>query len=106
MIETISALVGAVLSLALSFVPGLKDWYDKLETVMKALIFAGLCLAGGIGMAIFSATHGGDFFAVFLSFAKTFLFSWLAGTVTNVPVSKAIRDKKIADTFETHCDPE
>lgn len=94
MIETIYAFVGFVLSLALSFFPGLKTWYEKLQPLYKSLIFAGMCLAGALGLAIYEATHGGDFAAVLLSLAKAFFSSWLTGTVTNIPVVKVIRERE------------
>ena len=47
--KMLSAVAGIVLSLAFSFGPGLKNWYEKLEGAKKSLLMAGLLLlvAGG-----------------------------------------------------------
>lgn len=36
--ETISALVGIVLSLAFGYLPGLRTWYDSLQSEQKAAL--------------------------------------------------------------------
>lgn len=42
--ESLAMLAGAVLSLLFSYVPGLSDWYGKLNPTYKRLIMAGLLL--------------------------------------------------------------
>lgn len=48
--ELLSALAGIVLSLLFSYVPGLKDWFEKQEPDYKRLIMLGVLgvTAGGI----------------------------------------------------------
>lgn len=38
--ETLSAVAGVVLSLAFSYVPGVREWFDALDATRKRLIMA------------------------------------------------------------------
>lgn len=54
--EWLALVAGAVLSLSFSYIPGLADWYAKLDGTRKRLIMAGLLLvvtggAFGLGCA-------------------------------------------------------
>ena len=44
--EFLAAVAGVVLSLAFSYVPGLRDWYEALAGEFKRLIMAGVLLVG------------------------------------------------------------
>lgn len=48
--NTLSLIAGAVLSLLFSYVPGLSDWFDKLDGVYKRLVMALLLLAVSLGI--------------------------------------------------------
>jgi len=47
--EQLSAIAGVVLSLAFSYIPGVRDWFDGLMPTIKRLIMAGLLLAVALG---------------------------------------------------------
>lgn len=47
--EQLAALAGAVLSLVISYVPGLKDWYDALTPTPKRLLMLGLLALSAVG---------------------------------------------------------
>jgi len=49
-VETLSSITGIVLSLAFSYVPGLKGWYEGLGGEWKRLVMAGLLLAVACGI--------------------------------------------------------
>lgn len=42
------AVLGAVTSLAFSYLPGLSDWFDKLDVKQKRLVNAGVLLVAAI----------------------------------------------------------
>lgn len=50
----LSLLAGALLSLVFSYVPGLKDWFDKKESTIKRLIMAGALLV--VSLLIFGTS--------------------------------------------------
>jgi len=56
-VEQLSAIAGAVLSLAFSYVPGVKDWFEGLLSGQKQAIM-GLLLLGTAG-AVFGLSCGG-----------------------------------------------
>lgn len=88
MVELIYSLAGTALSLALSFVPGLKQKYEALSPAWKAASFALLCAAGAVGLAIYQAAHGAEFLTVLLDTGKAFVSSWGLGTLVHIPVAK------------------
>ena len=52
--EQITAIAGAILSLAFSYIPGLKQWYDRKNPEAKRLLMLGLLVvtvAGVFGLA-------------------------------------------------------
>lgn len=54
--DTLSQIVGIVLSLAFAYIPGVKDWYDLRSKTEKAAIMAGLLIVVALG--IFGASCG------------------------------------------------
>lgn len=48
--EFLAAVAGVVLSLAFSYVPGLRDWYEALAGEFKRLIMAGVLLLVAIAL--------------------------------------------------------
>ena len=52
----LSLFAGALLSLAFSYVPGLKDWFDAKDSTTKRLIMAGALFL--VTIAIFGAACG------------------------------------------------
>ncbi len=42
--EALAAIAGAILSLAFGYIPGLKDWYGRQQSEIKAAIMAGLVI--------------------------------------------------------------
>lgn len=54
--DTLSQIVGIVLSLAFAYIPGVKDWYDLRSKTEKAAIMAGLLVVVALG--IFGASCG------------------------------------------------
>lgn len=45
--DQLAGIAGIVLSIAFSFIPGLKDWYDKQTSQAKALVMLGLVVLTG-----------------------------------------------------------
>lgn len=68
--EQLAAIAGVVLSLAFSYIPGLKDWFDRQEGNAKRLVMLGLML--GIVAVIFGLSCGG----LLSTFACTWLGAW------------------------------
>lgn len=54
--DTLSAIVGVILSLAFAYIPGVKDWYDQRLPTEKAGLMALLLVAASLG--IFAASCG------------------------------------------------
>ena len=94
--EQLSAFAGVLLSLAFSYIPGLKDKFDSLDTVMKRLIMAGSLLivsAGILALACFDLASSLGFTVVcdktgVLTVVTNFVFALMANqatfTLTNV----------------------
>jgi hypothetical protein len=55
--EGLAALAGVALSLALSYIPGLKDWYDGLGEDKERRLMGGLLVV--VAGAIFALSCGG-----------------------------------------------
>lgn len=68
--EQLAAIAGIVLSLAFSYVPGLKDWFDRQDGNTKRLVMLGLML--GVVAAIFGLSCAG----LMTTFACTWLGAW------------------------------
>ncbi len=68
--EQIAAIAGVVLSLAFSYVPGLKDWFDRLSGDYKRLVMLGLMF--GVVAVIFGLSCAG----LLATFACTWLGAW------------------------------
>ena len=51
MTETLSMLAGALLSIAVGIIPGLKQWFEKLDATKKRLVMAGAITV--VALAIF-----------------------------------------------------
>lgn len=47
--ELLSAIAGVLLSLAFSYLPGISDWFDKLNPTRKRLVMAGLLVVAAVG---------------------------------------------------------
>lgn len=56
-VNLISALAGAVLSVAFSYVPGLSDWFGALDGIYKRLVMAGTLLS--VSLALFTGVCAG-----------------------------------------------
>ena len=52
--ETLSAVAGVVLSLAFSYVPGVREWFDALDATRKRLIMALSLVIGSAGVVALS----------------------------------------------------
>jgi hypothetical protein len=48
--EQLSMIAGVVLSLAFSYIPGLKDWYASLEGTRKRLVMLGVLLISALAV--------------------------------------------------------
>lgn len=55
--ETLSRIAGIALSLAMNYVPGIREWYEKLSSVQKAGVMALLII--GAGVAVFAVSCWG-----------------------------------------------
>lgn len=55
--ELLAVLVGAALSLAFNYIPGLRDKYDQLDPILKADLMAGLTILSAI--VVFGLSCGG-----------------------------------------------
>ena len=55
--DQLSAIAGILLSLVFSYVPGLKDWYDKQDGTRKRLIMAGALLVVAAGVFALSCAN-------------------------------------------------
>lgn len=60
--EELSAIVGVVLSLVFSYVPGVSKWYEGLAREQKQLIMGALLIA--VALAVFGLACGGIINAV------------------------------------------
>jgi hypothetical protein len=58
----LAAAAGILLSLAFSYVPGLRGWYDAKDAQTKALIMAGALLVISAGALGLSCTNWGTYF--------------------------------------------
>lgn len=54
--EQLAAIVGVVLSLAFSYVPGVNDWFEGLASAYKRAVMGGLLVAAAV--AIFALACG------------------------------------------------
>jgi hypothetical protein len=104
--EQLAAIAGIVLSLAFSYIPGLKDWYDKQTGDYKRLIMLGslfVVAAGALGLscanllAVFACTWAGAWQALLL-----FLSAAIANQMTFLvsPGVTARREALKADEAE------
>lgn len=50
----LASIAGVLLSLIMSYVPGLKDWYDGLTAQSKQLVMLGLLLLVSVGVFLLS----------------------------------------------------
>lgn len=60
--EQLAAIAGIILSLLFSYIPGLSDWYDHLDSTQKRLAMAALLL--GVSGGIFGLSCGNVITAV------------------------------------------
>lgn len=51
-----AAIAGAILSLLMNYIPGLKTMFDKLTSDQQRLVMAGLLAVAAVGTAIWSCT--------------------------------------------------
>lgn len=56
--EAIAGLAGFFLSLALSFVPGLRTWYEALNPDQKRLVLLGSLAVVAVGLGINAVING------------------------------------------------
>ena len=49
-VEQLGAIAGVILSLALAYLPKVKDWYDAKTGPQKAQIMGGLLVASAVGI--------------------------------------------------------
>lgn len=54
--DTLASIAGVILSLAFAYLPGVKDWYGKLDATQKAGTMALLLVAVALG--VFAASCG------------------------------------------------
>lgn len=50
--DTLALFSGSVLSLLFSYVPGLNDWFEKLEVVHKRLVMLGLLVITSVVVVV------------------------------------------------------
>lgn len=55
--DTIAAVAGVLLSLGMSYIPGLSTWYDALDTIRKRLVMAGLMLVVAVAVVALSCAQ-------------------------------------------------
>ena len=89
--DTLTLIVGSVLSLVFGYFPGLEGWYTSLKSEVKALIMIGLLLltsavifginclgwAGGLGVPEVACTEAG-----LMEFVKIFFVALAANQST------------------------
>lgn len=56
-VEQLGAIAGVVLSLAFSYIPGVKDKFAALDSTKKSLVMGGLLLLVAIGALAFSCAN-------------------------------------------------
>ena len=61
--ESLALVAGVLLSLLFSYVPGLKDWFDKLSGNHKRLVMLGALLVSALGVFGLSCTGRYNFVA-------------------------------------------
>ena len=56
-VDQLGSIAGVVLSLAFSYIPGVKNWFDSLESSVKQAVMGGLLIV--VAGAIFGLACGG-----------------------------------------------
>lgn len=77
---SIAAVAGLLLSLAFSYIPGVKDWYDQLTPTPKKLVMAGALVLTTIGLLAYRCRAEGGCYGLN---AETYITALLAALVTN-----------------------
>lgn len=55
--DTLSALAGALLSLAAAYLPGFAAWFEQLDGVHKRLVMLLLLAAAALGVTLYQSYH-------------------------------------------------
>jgi hypothetical protein len=81
--ELLVALVGAVLSLLFAYFPWLKEQFDKVPSVWKPLLNAGILLVVALGLVGASCLGIVDYFACSLTGVLDAVWLWIIALVGN-----------------------
>ena len=81
--ESISALSGTILSLALAYIPGLKDAYDKLPARNKALVMGLLLVLAAAGSLAWSCRAEADVFGCVSGSFEAYLRALFTALIAN-----------------------
>lgn len=65
--ETLSSIAGVILSLAFSYLPGLKRWYGALDGTAKRLVMCAVLSATALGLYALACTPYAELLGISLS---------------------------------------
>lgn len=77
---SIAAVAGLLLSLAFSYIPGLKDWYDQLTPTPKKLIMALALVLATVGLLAYKCRADSGCYGLT---AETYIGALIAALVAN-----------------------
>lgn len=106
--EQLAALAGAVLSLAISYIPGLKDWYDALTPTPKRFTMLVLLALSAVGALVWGCRL--DLAPCVALGWENYLSAFIAAAIANQtayllsPISPERRVTRKA-AFERHMGP-
>jgi len=93
--ELLVALAGAVLSLLFAYFPWLKEQFDKVPSVWKPLLNAGVLLVVALGLVGASCLGIVDYFACSLTGVLDAVWLWIIALVgNNLTYQYLVRQKK------------
>lgn len=76
----VSSIAGLLLSLAFSYIPGVSDWFAKLDGTYKRLLMAGLLVVAAMGALVYKCV--GDA-ACYQANLNDYLSAFIAALVAN-----------------------
>lgn len=85
-VQELGAIAGAVLSLAVAYIPQVAKWYDALDAQGKARAMGALLIATAVGVFALGCVNVFDFVPCTVAGAKELLSVLIAALVANQAV--------------------
>ena len=104
--ETLSSIAGVILSLAFSYLPGLKRWYGTLDGTAKRLVMFAVLSATALGLYALACTPYAELLGISLScdascavmLLRLLLSALIANQATYSLTPRSPADRASADT--------